>query len=79
MTQDAIEKSSYIVAQMGVEPIIEALDQGAQIIVTGRCYDPAVFAAVPIRAGFSEALSLHLGKFSNAPLLLQRPEVDPTA
>ena len=62
LTQDAIEKSSYIVAQMGVEPIIEALDQGAQIIVTGRCYDPAVFAAVPIRAGFSAALSLHLGK-----------------
>ena len=62
LTQDAIEKSSYIVAQMGVEPIIEALDQDAQIIVTGRCYDPAVFAAVPIRAGFSEALSLHLGK-----------------
>ena len=62
LTQDAIEQSSYIVAQMGVEPIIEALDQGAQIIVTGRCYDPAVFAAVPIRAGFSEALSLHLGK-----------------
>ena len=73
LTQDAIEKSSYIVAQMGVEPIIEALDQGAQIIVTGRCYDPAVFAAVPIRAGFSEALSLHLGKILECAAIAATP------
>ena len=73
LTQDAIEKSSHIVAQMGVEPIIEALDQGAQIIVTGRCYDPAVFAAVPIRAGFSEALSLHLGKILECAAIAATP------
>ena len=73
LTQDAIEKSTYIVAQMGVEPIIETLDQGAQIIVTGRCYDPAVFAAVPIRAGFSEALSLHLGKILECAAIAATP------
>ncbi len=73
LTQDAIEKSTYIVAQMGVEPVIETLDQGAQIIVTGRCYDPAVFAAVPIRAGFSEALSLHLGKILECAAIAATP------
>ena len=73
LTQDAIQKSSHIVAQMGVEPIIEALDQGAQIIVTGRCYDPSVFAAVPIRAGFSEALSLHLGKILECAAIAAMP------
>lgn len=62
LTEDAITNSTYIVAQMGVEPVINALEQGAQIIVTGRCYDPAVFAAVPIKAGLSQALSLHMGK-----------------
>lgn len=25
---------------MGVKPLIKALDAGAQIILTGRCYDP---------------------------------------
>jgi len=62
LTDDAVTNSTHIVAQMGVEPVIEALEHGAQIVVTGRCYDPAVFAAVPIRAGLSEALSLHMGK-----------------
>jgi hypothetical protein len=47
---------------MGVEPVIAALAEGAQIVVAGRCYDPAVFAAVPVMQGFSEALALHMGK-----------------
>ena len=64
---------------MGVEPIIEALDQGAQIIVTGRCYDPAVlllFRFVPV----SLRPYLYISeKFSNVPPLLQRQGVDPIA
>ncbi len=62
LTVSDIEDSSFIVAQMGVEPVIEALEHGANIVVTGRCYDPAVFAAVPIQAGLPEALALHMGK-----------------
>ncbi len=62
LTEGLIAESTHVVAQMGVEPIVRALDQGAEIVVTGRCYDPAVFAAVPIRRGFPEALALHMGK-----------------
>ena len=62
LTERDIIDSTCIVAQMGVEPVIGALNQRADIIVTGRCYDPAVFAAVPIRAGYPEALALHMGK-----------------
>ena len=62
VTRDDIEKSTHIVAQMGVEPIINALNAGAQIVYCGRCYDPAAFAAEPIRLGYSRALSLHMGK-----------------
>jgi hypothetical protein len=32
-------------AYLGVEPIIEALRQGADVVITGRCSDPALFAA----------------------------------
>jgi len=47
--------ASKIVGQMGIEPIITALKAGAQFIVCGRAYDPAVFAADPIRKGFDPA------------------------
>ena len=62
ITEADISGSTHIVAQMGVEPVIAALAEGAQIVVAGRCYDPAVFAAVPVMQGFSEALALHMGK-----------------
>jgi len=65
-TPELIEKdiidSTYIVGQMGIEPIIEAVDHGAQVILCGRCYDPAVFAAPAIRLGYDKALAIHLGK-----------------
>ena len=57
-----ISDCSRVVAQMGIEPIIAALDAGAQVVLCGRCYDPAAFAAPAIRLGFDEALATHLGK-----------------
>ncbi|HOJ83107.1 MAG TPA: acyclic terpene utilization AtuA family protein [Bacillota bacterium] len=58
---DVIE-SSYLVAQMGAEPLIAALEGGADVVLAGRCYDPAVFAALPIKQGYPAGLALHLGK-----------------
>lgn len=54
--------STYIVAQMGVKLLIKALDAGAQIILTGRCYDPAVFTTDAIRKGYDPWLAIHMGK-----------------
>ena len=62
ISESDIMDSSRIVAQMGVEPIMAALDEGAQVVLCGRCYDPAVFAAPAIRAGYDSALAIHLGK-----------------
>ena len=62
VTEEEIVKSSNIVAQMGTEPFIKALDVGAQVIVAGRAYDPTVFACVAIKNGFDEGLALHMGK-----------------
>jgi hypothetical protein len=50
-----------LVAQMGMEPIMTALEH-ADIVLCGRAYDPAVFAAEPIRQGYPAATALHAAK-----------------
>ena len=68
-----IENSTHIVAQMGTEPFLDALDQGYQVIVAGRAYDPAPFAAVPIRSGFDPGLALHMGKILECAAIAAQP------
>lgn len=58
----SITASTHIVAQIGEAPLIAALRSGADVVVAGRCYDPAVFAAVPIMRGYPVGLSMHMGK-----------------
>jgi hypothetical protein len=62
LTEEAIDASSYIVAQVGNEPIRRAFAAGCNVVLAGRCYDPACFAALPVHLGFDEALALHMGK-----------------
>ena len=59
LSEEDIEETTRIVGQMGVEPFIEALNEGANIILAGRTYDPSVFAAPAIKAGYDKGLSLH--------------------
>jgi len=73
LTEAHITESTHVVAQMGTEPILQALDAGAEIILAGRCYDPAVFAAVPIRAGLPESLALHMGKILECAAIAATP------
>ncbi|MDR1386162.1 MAG: DUF1446 domain-containing protein [Propionibacteriaceae bacterium] len=53
---------SNIVAVLGVEPFIEAVQAGAQIILAGRATDTAVIAAYPILKGCDVAASWHGAK-----------------
>ncbi|MDR0338867.1 MAG: DUF1446 domain-containing protein [Desulfovibrio sp.] len=62
LTASDIDEAVRIVAQMGEEPIIEALAHGAQVILAGRAYDPSVFAALGISRGFDKGLAIHMGK-----------------
>ena len=73
VTEEDIRVSTHIVAQMGIEPIMEALDQGAQVVICGRCYDPAAFAAPAIRLGYDKALALHLGKILECAAICATP------
>jgi hypothetical protein len=62
LTDKMIDSATRIVAQMGAEPIVRALEAGAQVVVAGRAYDPACFAAYAIWKGFPAGLAWHLGK-----------------
>jgi len=62
LTDEDVRTSTRIVAQLGVEPFVEALSQGVDVILAGRAYDPVVFAALPILKGFDHGLALHMGK-----------------
>lgn len=62
LTEEAIDETTYLVAQFGVEPIMEALNDKCDVVLAGRCYDPANFAALPIMLGYDKGLALHMGK-----------------
>lgn len=53
--------STTIVGMMGVEPIIDALKVGADVVLCGRAADAAVIAAFPMWKGADPGLALHMG------------------
>lgn len=70
---EAVSQCTHLVGQMGTEPIIEALEGGADIVVAGRCCDTAIFASLPILHGFDPGLSFHLAKIAECGALCARP------
>lgn len=62
ITDEDIDETVRIVAQMGEEPFMKALNEGADVILAGRAYDPSVFSALAIKEGFNKGLAIHLGK-----------------
>ncbi|MCK1993295.1 DUF1446 domain-containing protein [Peribacillus muralis] len=73
LTRVILEDTNNIVAQMGHEPILEALHNDCDIIVCGRAYDPSPFAAVGIYYGMDKGLSYHLGKILECGALCAEP------
>ena len=73
LTHEAVDATPYIVAQAGVEPFIRALQAGAQVVLAGRAYDPACFAALPIMKGYDEGLALHCGKILECAAIAATP------
>ncbi len=62
LTEDAVMDSVRIVGQMGTEPFAKALEADADVVLTGRSCDTAIFAALPIARGFDPGLALHMAK-----------------
>lgn len=52
---------SVVVGQMGIHPLITALEGGADYILAGRACDVALFASDMIRRGIDAGLAYHVG------------------
>jgi hypothetical protein len=61
LTPRDVADSSTIVAMMGAEPMMRALDEGATVVVAGRASDSAVIAAAALRHGADPGLAYHMG------------------
>jgi hypothetical protein len=60
LSEQALREST-IVGQMGIHPLITALEGGAQYILAGRSCDIALFASDMIRRGIDAGLAYHVG------------------
>ena len=60
LSEQALREST-IVGQMGIHPLITALESGAQYIIAGRSCDVALFASDMIRRGIDTGLAYHVG------------------
>ena len=75
LDQREVDAATVVVAQIGAEPFVKALDEseGVDVVVSGRAYDPAPTAAMAIRAGFDPALAWHMGKIMECGALCAEP------
>lgn len=62
LTPADLDRTSKMVAVMGAEPIVAALEQGADVIICGRSSDPSIFAAALLWKGFDPATAHYAGK-----------------
>jgi hypothetical protein len=77
-TEDAL-RESVIVGQMGIHPLITALESGAQFILAGRSCDAALFASNMVRRGIDPGLAYHVGHVLESGALAWSPKSMTTA
>lgn len=76
--ETVIDRSTHIVGMAGVEPFIEALEHGCDVIIAGRSSDTSIFAAVPVMLGINHASAWHAAKIMEcgAACMVQRKYPD---
>jgi hypothetical protein len=72
-TETQLDASERIVAVMGAEPLIAALEAGADVVLAGRTTDSAVFAALPLMRGVSADVAWHAGKVAECGSAIAEP------
>ena len=70
----AIDEAQAIVAQMGVEPFLAALADDVDVIIAGRAYDPAPYAALCLRRGIDPGTAWHMGKIMECGAVCAEPK-----
>ena len=73
LKEENVLNSTNIVAQIGIDPFIEALEKGAQVVIAGRSYDPNPFSVLPLIKGYDKGLSFHLGKILECGAIASEP------
>ncbi len=72
-SKENIEKSTTIVSQIGIAPIIHLLDKKADVILCGRACDTAIYAAPCIYNGYDAGLSFHMAKIMECGAMCSEP------
>ena len=62
LDEQVIDRSAHIVGMAGIEPFVEALEHGAEVIIAGRSSDTSIFSAMPVMQGFNPATVWHAAK-----------------
>lgn len=77
--ESTFDRSTRIVAMAGVEPFQSALEAGAEVVLSGRSSDAAIFASVPGLRGLSLGPTWHAAKIleCSAACVVQRRYADP--
>jgi Acyclic terpene utilisation family protein AtuA len=77
--ESTFDRSDRIVAMAGVEPYQRALDDGADVVLSGRSTDAAIFASIPTQRGFAPGPAWHAAKIleCSAACVVQRKYADP--
>ncbi|KAL2837818.1 hypothetical protein BJX68DRAFT_280130 [Aspergillus pseudodeflectus] len=75
ISESDVTESQTIVGQMGAEPFLEALKiPDVDIIIAGRSYDPAPFAAFSMHHGVNQSPAWHMGKIMECGGLCATPK-----
>jgi hypothetical protein len=59
---DDVRAAERVVALIGPEPVMAALDSGADGVITGRALDIGLFMALPMLRGLPRSVAAHAGK-----------------
>jgi hypothetical protein len=59
-----LQRCNHVVGLMGAEPIVAALEQGADVVIAGRATDTALIAALPLLRGCRPGPAWHAAKIA---------------
>lgn len=72
-SREEILKSTRIVSQIGIAPILELLNKKVDVILCGRACDTAIYAAPCIFHGFDAGLAFHMAKIMECGAMCSEP------
>jgi len=78
LDESVLRDADHIVAMMGAEAYVAALEGGADVVLAGRSTDAAIFSAIPVARGFPPGLCWHAAKIMEcggaAVVTMEKPE-----